>query len=349
MVRWLGLPGLVLLFLQSAPAAQAQAPGLERLPSAVLPVTPPSARVNGEPGALRVSAASCPAPVVTPVRQRLVDIAVQEWAFFGFRVVDPFEVEEEPTGGAPRPRRRPRLDPVEAARVAESIAGYWSATSDGAWIIERQNSAWQGPDGIAARWQYPWSAAFVSWVMCEGGLGGQAQFRRAVAHHVYIDQAIRVRDAAGSGAYTAFDVGERAVEPGDLLCSARRPSYDSLAERRQQMGAGARTHCDIVVKVEAASGRIYAIGGNVRASVALKMLPAATVGAITSPTRPATGTRGRPIFAHLKLGAPAGADDALGQTPTMQALACRQPAFRMPAQVALVDISIPRPISCQAE
>ena len=40
--------------------------------------------------------------------------------------------------------------------------------------------------------------------MCEGGLGTANQFRRAIAHHTYIDQAIRARDL-GSAEAAFFD------------------------------------------------------------------------------------------------------------------------------------------------
>ena len=36
--------------------------------------------------------------------------------------------------------------------------------------------------------------------MCEAGLGSTTQFRRAVAHHSYIDQAVRARDGHASEA-----------------------------------------------------------------------------------------------------------------------------------------------------
>ena len=156
-----------------------------------------------------------------------------------------------------------------------SIAGYWAVTPEGSWIVGRQNDDWKGPDGIGARWNAPWSAAFISWVMCEAGLGKAAQFQRAIAHHAYIDQAIRARDGrAAQAAFAAYDMGETAINPGDLLCSSRRPVYRTLAERRRQPGVGARTHCDIVVKVDETRERILAIGGNVRATVSLKLLRA---------------------------------------------------------------------------
>jgi hypothetical protein len=38
-----------------------------------------------------------------------------------------------------------------------------------------------------------------------------------------------------------------------------------------QMGVGARTHCDVVVKIDEPAGRIHAIGGNVGRAVSLKL------------------------------------------------------------------------------
>ena len=65
------------------------------------------------------------------------------------------------------------------------------------------------------------------------------------------------------------------------------------------MGVGARSHCDVVVKVDEARQRIHAIGGNVRGVVSLKLLPA--VREAGRPLRAGTGDHDRPMFAHLKL------------------------------------------------
>ena len=252
-----------------------------------------------------------------------MNIAVQEWAFFGFSIVDETIQREERSplrnqasaSDSRAWRRRPwwRVDPVEGARVASTIGGYWAATPDGSWMVGRQNSRWNGPDGLASRWRDPWSAAFVSWVMCEGGLGSSNQFRRSIAHYVYVDQAIRARDAGSSQAgFVAYDVGETAVGPGDLLCSSRRGGYGTIAQRRRHLGVEARMHCDVVVKLEADRKRILAIGGNVRGKVSLKLLPAALRGGNLAPTRE--------IFAHLRLRADAIEDDALDNSPTARAL-----------------------------
>jgi hypothetical protein len=275
-----------------------------------------------------------------------VDLAVQEWAFFGFPVVDRLVVDEPERPAQQGPRRRPRLPFEESARLASSIAGYWSTTPEGHWVLARQNQAWSGPDGVGERWQFPWSAAFVSWLMCEGGLGEAGRFQRAAAHHAYIDQAIRARrTGAPQSAFVAYDIGEAAVEPGDLLCSARRPAYRSLAERQQQMGSGARTHCDVVVQVEGDARRILGIGGNVRGLVSLKLLPAVNDKGMLRPEVRSVGTRGLSVFAHLKLRAPSIGADALERSPTIKALGCSS-GFQAPPHLAAANLAIPRASSC---
>ncbi len=327
-------PLIAVLALAFAATAGAQPAGFDRLPPDVLDAAPPSERVTGEPGAMKIRRTSCRTAPMDEIRRRIVDLAVQEWAFFGFIVVDQTVVEESGSG-QPRRRRWRRPGRAESARVAASIAGYWTVTPQGGWIIGEQNDAWGGPRGVASRWRYPWSAAFVSWAMCEAGLGEASRFQRAVAHHAYIDQAIRARDGrAPDAAFAAYDVGEAPIVPGDLLCSARRPAYRSIAERRRQLGVGARTHCDIVVKVEPSPSRILAVGGNVRGAVSLKLLPAADDGPDGS-LRPLPGRRR--IFAHLKLRAPSLAADALDRTPTMRAVRCTD-GFPLPPPAAAAGL-----------
>lgn len=298
--------------------ATAQPSHVERLSGAQLDVVSPSARVAGVAGGLEVRNTRCHPRSDEPLRRRIVDVAAQEWGFFGFSVVDQTRTDEV-DGQPARPRRRrwPRLSPSEYVRLADSIAGYWTVTPEGGWILENQNARWDG-SASSARWRYPWSAAFISWVMCESGLDEVNQFRRAIAHHTYIDQAIRARDGGLPAAFMAHDIGEVSILPGDLLCSGRRPAYRSLAERRRQMGEGARTHCDVVVALDDARGRILTIGGNVRGTVSLKLMPA-----VRDPDvglRPDGGTR--PLFAHLRLRADPTASDALATSPTLRALVC---------------------------
>ena len=302
----------------------------DRLSSEVLDVAPPSARVSGAPGEMTIRQRACRSVPAREVRRRIVDVAVQEWGYFGFSIVDRTNPRTGP--GVRRAfSRPPRLGAAESVRVADSIAGYWTVTPDGGWILDRQNRTWNGPSGGAARWRDPWSAAFVSWVMCEGGLGDTSRFRYAIAHHVYIDQAIRARDdGASRAAYTAYDVGETAIEPGDLLCTARRGAYRTLDERRRHLGDSARTHCDIVVKVDETSERILAIGGNVRGSVRLKLLPAVRRhGGVLRPIDQSMIPGGRSVFAHLKLRADPIEADALENSPTIRALRDRGSTGRL--------------------
>jgi hypothetical protein len=321
-----------------------------RLPTSQLDVQPPSARVIGAPGAMRVTSTTCgaAAPLNPGLRQRIVDIAVQEWAFFGYTVVDQTvgESDDDPPPMAVRGRGRARVTPEEGARVAASVAGYWAVTPEGAGIVNRQNAAWTGEAGLGARWNSPWSAAFISWVMCEAGLGNTNVFARAIAHHRYIDQAIRARDTGTrTAAYVAYDGGEAEVGPGDMLCAGRRPSYGSLDERRRQLGQGASTHCDIVVAVDHTRERFLAIGGNVRSSVGLKIIPAEwdaraqrlrpyRRGDSRISENPYRGVR--PIFAHLKLRPASTTADALSHSATVKALSC---AATLPPVLHLLHVA----------
>jgi hypothetical protein len=324
---------IVVVLLAGVPTGAEQA-GAERLPKTMLEVGSPSDRVRGAPGQMAIQAVPCRTLPLQETRRRIVDVAVQEWAFFGFRIVDRTEIDSDPflRGGAanvgnrsadpPGGGRRRWLSSEEGARVASSIAGYWAVTPEGSWIVGRQNDEWKGPDGTGARWNAPWSAAFISWVMCEAGLGAAAQFQRAVAHHAYIDQAIRARDGrAPQAAFVAYDTGEASITPGDLLCSSRRPVYRTIAERRRQAGVGARTHCDVVVKVDEAGERILAIGGNVRGVVSLKLLPAErTAGKPLRVVDPDEDSR--PVFAHLKLRADPIEANALNVSVAIKGLRC---------------------------
>src|SRR5690606_32707662 len=189
---------------------------------------------------------------------------------------------------------------AEAVRVAPSIAGYWAVTGDGAWIVERYNDNWREAGGEVTRWRDAWAAALLSWVMCGARYGAEPK-----------------------AVFTAHELGEQTIVPGDLVCLARRPAYRTLAARRAQMGEGARTHCDFVVKVDEERSLIYAIGGNVRGTVGLKLLPAERRGG--GPLRPVD----RPAvegaattFVHLKLDAPPIGAAALDDSPTLVALSC---------------------------
>lgn len=317
------LPRSLTLLLAISSLAWGQSAPLQRLPAGLLDVQAPSARVAGVPGNLSILDRSCRAAPDHQLRARIVNAAIQEWAFFGFTVIDYID-DVEQADFRPGQRGWSLLAPEDAARVATSIAGYWAATPESGWILDRQNQIWNS-QGLGSRWRDAWSAAFISWVMCESGLPDEAVFARAIAHHRYIDQAIRARDSESpAAAFIAYDIGELPIAPGDMLCRGNRPAYRSLAERRRHLGEGARTHCDIVVKVDQEAAAFSVIGGNVRGTVGLKLLPGAiNADGFLQPVAYSGGSRA--VFAHLRLQAEPIPANALDLSPTLQALTCSAP------------------------
>jgi len=295
-----------------------------RLPQSVFDVIPPSDRVEGPRGYMKFKETRCRVGRTADVRRRIVDIAVQEWAFFGSHTVDVSHTQFNalPRGVGVAQQSGESVAPVDPA-MDTTIAGYWSATPDGAAVLAEQNARWYAAGGQPAQWVEPWSAAFVSWVMCEAGLGDMRQFQRTIAHRDYIDQAIRTRDGQEMyGAYNAFDPGERPIEPGDLLCdvaTSARYQYRTVEDRRRDMGAPAPAHCDIVVKV--AADRILVIGGNILGAVTLAVWPTerAPAGYLRPvPSIEIDGTRN--VFAHLKLRADPVEVNAMDNSPSIRAL-----------------------------
>ena len=127
-------------------------------------------------------------------------------------------------------------------------------------------------------------------------------------------KSIRVADN-----FRKLGIGEKIIEPGDLLCRGSRPEYQTLAERRSQIGVGARTHCDIVIKLDLEKKRILLIGGNVLAWVSLKILPADFSNDGFLIPAPYNGRR---LFAHLKLQADEVESSVFENSPSVQELLC---------------------------
>ncbi|MBV9572146.1 MAG: DUF2272 domain-containing protein [Alphaproteobacteria bacterium] len=305
------------LALQLCPAS-----ATPRLPLDVLDVSPPSDRVSGPRSYMHVTDTHCRIDATVNARRRIVDIAVQEWAFFGAHTVD----LSHTTGNALPTRLGVIHQGAESVAPTDpttdtTVAGYWSTTPDGASIIARQNAYWYAAGVRPIRWVYPWSAAFISWVMCEGGLGDPRQFQRSIAHRDYIDQAIRGRDTSDRyAAYYAYDLGEQLIEPGDLLCDvleSARFRYRSIADRRNDMGMPAPAHCDLVVKV--AADRMLVIGGNILGAVTLAIWPTQRdPGLYMRPVRSLEIDGHRAIFAHLKLRASPIEANAMDNSPTIK-------------------------------
>lgn len=278
---------------------------------------------------------SCAPAQAGDLRQRLIDLAAQEWARFGYPLSQRANADElalafpELTrANAPYIERDPLM--------LQAIGGYWAALSGVAsgWIFDigryeilEANALWeQSAREYRANpgWRTPWSAAFISWVMCEGGV---QDFRRSWAHRDYVDAAIAAADGTRTHPYIAHDAN-RVPLAGDLICSGRgeyRPV--GIAGRREDPYNEAEMHCDLVVATDASVSLLLAIGGNLDNAVAL--VPYRLI-------RDETGVRVRSvclgekvctderIFAVLALAAPESAA-ALAQAPALATAPDRPP------------------------
>jgi hypothetical protein len=112
--------------------------------------------------------------------------------------------------------------------------------------------------------EFPWSAAFISWVMKTSGAGDN--FRYSTQHSVYISQAIRDHLNNNNVGFWGWRLNEHKPAVGDLVCWAREAGVDF----EHQKGGNYAGHCDIVAAVEA--DEIFVIGGNVGDSVTRRPL-----------------------------------------------------------------------------
>lgn len=257
------------------------------------------------------------------LRRRIVDLAAREWEAFHFPTLDiasvglPIvpRVQSQSSGARsrailpdvinpplPQPLQRAlRLGLVEDDGDAiERIGGYW-AVVPGQSAVATQNVIWGKGGWPGAGWAQPWSAAFISWTMCEAGLS-RAQFQRSAAHWAYVADMFS-GDAAQAFAPAPLSVR---VTPGDLVCAGRADDKEiaSLDEARVAAQQGALMHCDIVVGL--LPDRALLIGGNVMNAIALTIAPADRQGRILPNAR-------RSWFGVMKLKAPEDKRAGLGE------------------------------------
>jgi hypothetical protein len=128
----------------------------------------------------------------------------------------------------------------------------------------------------------PWSAAFVSWLAREAGLGPD-EFVFSEAHADYAGAAWQARADEAQGranpsALRACDLARTPPRVGDLVCHARSDdarfsTFDAIGRvlaTRPIGGAALPMHCDVVVAVDAKG--FDAVGGNVLQAVTLRRL-----------------------------------------------------------------------------
>lgn len=276
---------------------------------------------------IRVRDGQCRETLADPLkeiglRQRIVDLAAREWEAFHFPVLEfaghPSPLipwiqshrarhqalfagsQNIPDASATRMLRNGLLEDDSA--VAARIGGYWAVVPNAS-AITTQNFIWGKGGWAGAGWAQPWSAAFISWVMCETGMT-RSQFTRAPSHAGYITGFFQ---NAAMSAYRPTSLLEK-PDIGDLICTGRDSGNPimSLEQAAEAARNDALMHCDIIVGL--LPGRALLIGGNVRNAVSLSIIARNRAGTIIPHGQ-------RPWFGLMKLNAPVDAKAGLAKTP----------------------------------
>jgi hypothetical protein len=121
----------------------------------------------------------------------------------------------------------------------------------------------QGQGKVSSWNVFPWSAAFVSFIMKESGAGDSFQY--SGRHATYIVDAVRNRNHPNHP-FRGYPIKDERPAIGDLLCAPRGESKGMAYEEIVRKG-DFQSHCDIVVAKNGASS-IEVIGGNVGDTVA---------------------------------------------------------------------------------
>ena len=223
-------------------------------------------------------------------RADAIAIALREWRLWG----SPVDDDPPGTRPPPRPDEKPERYPGLWQRVGEywwesqdagSITAYWTGKHDANGQVFPASQ-----DG-----HYPWSAAFISYIMRIAG--AQDRFPYAPAHAEYINAAKSQADAGGGNlVVTAERPTQYAPQAGDIIClgrgGSRALSYDDLPT------SSFPGHCDFVVA--AAPGELTVLGGNVDDSVTEKHIPTTPGGMLADPVTGVVDTR-YPWFVVLRV------------------------------------------------
>ncbi|TRU81173.1 MAG: DUF2272 domain-containing protein [Microcystis novacekii Mn_MB_F_20050700_S1] len=130
----------------------------------------------------------------------------------------------------------PRVDFCRLPRIADETRGGWD--------------------------NYPWSAAFISFIMKQSGAGNQ--FKYSVRHATYIVDAVKNRDNPNAS-FRGYPIDWIRPSVGDLICAPRGENagltYPQIIDK-----GDFKSHCDIVVAKN--NNQLEVIGGNVGDSVA---------------------------------------------------------------------------------
>lgn len=267
---------------------------------------PRTARPEPQPLPLAQQLPPTTAPGATP-RQRIVQIALQEWQRWGGQTVRIGRDDTACVVSSPLPLPAP-MDSAPVAGNGSAPAGGLPANGTapnalapgGTSADTDENVGTAGPEcagfpdgtgmeatpqgcALAQRYwaivgkmvdceqikepRWAWSAVFVSWVLRQAGLDDR-QFLTGESHSMYVVDA---RDGILPAAAFRIEPVPAMPRPGDLLCAGRGRDKYLTSPAEVRFGA-TPMHCDIVVEVDPAARLVKAIGGNVQQSVSMELI-----------------------------------------------------------------------------
>ncbi|WP_050461512.1 DUF2272 domain-containing protein [Herbaspirillum autotrophicum] len=179
-----------------------------------------------------------------PSRTALLAAAETEWAFFDRQQID---MRGEVLSA-------PRLGLLEdEGEAVQRVGLYWQAV---------------GKNFTGADTQQAWSAAFISYLMQQGGVPQEA-FQASDVHFNYLSY-LKQRQTLPNPLFVLQPVASTSIVPGDLICA---PRESNQATSIDDIRPGLPGHCDLVFEVHPDQGWAGVIGGNVFNSVSESLIP----------------------------------------------------------------------------
>lgn len=282
--RFAALAGVAVACLLTACATQ---------PPSVPPSPPPTARPQAT--ALPQAQAQPPAPMPgATARQRIVQIALQEWQRWGGQTIRIGRDDTACVVSSPLPVPPPALpDSIEEiiqngslqASSADTDESFGTTAAPGCAGFPDGTGMEATPQGCALAQRYwaivgkevdcqqitegrwAWSAVFISWVLRQAGLD-ERQFLTGQSHSMYVVDA---RDGVLPAPAFRLQPLPAMPRPGDILCAGR--GRDKYLTSVDEIGFGTTPmHCDIVVEVDATARVVKTIGGNLQQSVSMELI-----------------------------------------------------------------------------
>jgi hypothetical protein len=146
-------------------------------------------------------------------------------------------------------------------RRAEAEAQKYGASfEDQSPLKERIGEYWTfvGKVGRDGGNDFPWSAAFISYMAHLAGAG--STFPYSGQHSVYVYRALQARLAKKKASFWGYRPEEVEVAPGDII-GMNRPDSHAIDYAWARRHTDYQSHCDLVVAVDGAD--VETIGGNV--------------------------------------------------------------------------------------